>query len=152
MKGMQKKGLVASPGKWVRRSLGGSSVTWVFNSHITHIYLILVLFFSSSTILYPEWFNQLCLVYLFTCPCTYFIGDERTNLKDTGKAIFRSDFIYFYYFNDINDINYLYKFPSNYEDYILYIGRIKAIGLNYINDFINYKVEITIIIEKYITI
>lgn len=76
----------------------------------------------------------------------HFISNNRTNLKDTSKAIFPSDFIYFYYFNDVYNYNYPYWFLKGYPNYILYISRVKAVRKNYTNDFVDYISEITLIV------
>ena len=74
-----------------------------------------------------------------------------SNLEDNGKAIFLSDFIYFYCCEEGN-IHYYCRFNKNYLNYIIYISRIKAVSKNYTDDIYEYNKEITIIVNEYINI
>ena len=77
------------------------------------------------------------------------------NFKNNSKVIFPSDFIYFYYYKHLSPggvIKYLYRLFENNKNYKLYIGRIKAVSKNYINNFKEYIGEIIFIINEYINI
>ena len=70
---------------------------------------------------------------------------------DVSKTIFPLDFMYFKCF-DIEYNRYLYSLLEENDNCILYIGRVKCIGKNYISDYTDYSSKIIIIVQECLTI